>query len=160
MCVSIISSSPQFWKEKLSKICFMAVNEVVHGIKIHTWLIILNHLKIQKSGFTETQTSRSRRPEHPARTVAKWTSVPVEKTKAALIIYYHRSITIGVDIKCTQTNPFVKHTKSDLSTFQLFQLSTALSNIEKGPTRCEPQFIVGHNSYRERVPMGREVQSV
>lgn len=106
-------------------------------------------IKDTKNGFTEIQTSRSRRPEHPARTVAMWTSVPVEKTKATLIIYYHRSITIEVDIKCTQTNPFVKHTKSDLSTFQLFQLRTALSNIEKGPTRCEPQFIVRHNSYRE-----------
>lgn len=83
------------------------------------------------------QTSRSRRPAHPARTVAKWTSVPVEKTKAMLIIYYRRSITMEVDIKCTQTTQLLNTQKSDLSTFQLFQLSTALSNIEKGPTRCE-----------------------
>lgn len=116
----------------------MAVNEVVHGIKLQTLHDLWSKsIKDTKNGFTEMQTSRSRRPEPPARTVAKWTSVPVEKTKAMLIIYYRRSITMEADIKCTQTTQLLNTQKSDLSTFQLFQLSTALSNIEKGPTRCE-----------------------
>lgn len=118
----------------------MAVNEVVHGIKLQDFTILINLKQLEintKKWFTEMQTSRSRRPEHPARTVAMWTSVPVEKTKAMLIIHYRRSITMEVDIKCTQTTQLLNTQKSDLSTFQLFQLSTALSNIKKGPTRCE-----------------------